>query len=247
MSLFKKAMQASPAYQIAKASKAQIDKHKNKNEGQAEISQVAQPNEIKLDQSTTQTLPTTLNDEKISELIMPLKGRGEKILAENLSSEEKVMVKLQGQFGQALVMTNKRLYIVKWGMQSGSTFGGKCIAYEYRNITAIEIRKHAVSRFVQILTPATQDRKLSYWAGSDKPDSAIASDFAVTYEGKKDKLFQESVNLARRVMEKMHEGAHRNVSSENSLDQIEKLAELKNKGILTEAEFTAKKRQLLGL
>ena len=188
---------------------------------------------------------TTPND--TSELIMPLKGRGEKILAQNLQPGEKVMVKLQGQFGQALVMTNKRLYIVKWGMQAGSTFGGKCIAYEYRNITAIEIRKHAMSRFVQILTPATQDRKLSYWASSNKPESAIASDFAVTYETKKDPLFQEAVNTARRVIEKLHEGAHHSVAADDSLDQLEKLAELKQKGILTDEEFQAKKKQILGL
>lgn len=188
---------------------------------------------------------TTPND--TSELIMPLKGRGEKILSQNLQPGEKVMVKLQGQFGQALVMTNKRLYIVKWGMQAGSTFGGKCIAYEYRNITAIEIRKHAMSRFVQILTPATQDRKLSYWASSNKPESAIASDFAVTYESKKDPAFQEAVNTARRVMEKLHEGAHHSVAADDSIDQLEKLAALRQKGILTDEEFQAKKKQILGL
>jgi len=191
--------------------------------------------------------PDSTTPKDTSELIMPLKGRGEKILAQNLQPGEKVMVKLQGQFGQALVMTNKRLYIVKWGMQAGSTFGGKCIAYEYRNITAIEIRKHAMSRFVQILTPATQDRKLSYWASSNKPESAIASDFAVTYESKKDPVFQEAVNTARRVMEKLHEGAHHSVAADDSLDQLEKLAELKQKGILTDEEFQAKKKQILGL
>lgn len=33
----------------------------------------------------------------------------------------------------------------------------------------------------------------------------------------------------------------------NSLDDLEKLAELRKKGILTEEEFQAKKRQILGL
>jgi len=36
-------------------------------------------------------------------------------------------------------------------------------------------------------------------------------------------------------------------STSNNLAQIEKLAELRDKGILTEEEFTAKKQQLLGL
>lgn len=245
MSLFKKALQTSPAYHAAKLGKQQLDKRKKQSAEQAEAVQA--PVEFKAQEPVQQSQSPATRDSKKQMLIMPLKGRGEKILADNLSPDEKVMVKLQGQFGQALVMTNKRLYIVKWGMQAGSTFGGKCIAYEYRNITAIEIRKHAMSRFVQILTPATQDRKLSYWASSDKPESAIASDFAITYESKKDPLFQEAVNTARRVMEKLHEGAHQSVAADNSLDQLEKLAELKQKGILTEEEFQVKKKQLLGL
>ena len=35
--------------------------------------------------------------------------------------------------------------------------------------------------------------------------------------------------------------------SENSLNDLEKLADLKNKGIISEEEFSAKKKQLLGL
>ena len=81
---------------------------------------------------------------KTPRLIMPLHKRGEKLLTDNLSQDETVLVKLPGQFGQGLVMTNKRLYIVKWGFQAGSTFGGKCIAYEYRNITALEMRTQCV-------------------------------------------------------------------------------------------------------
>lgn len=245
MSLFKKVLQTSPAYQAAKLGKQQLDKRKQQDTEKTE--EVQAQVEPKAQEPVEQPQPQVTSDVKKQTLVMPLKERGEKILAQNLQPNEEVMVKLQGQFGQALVMTNKRLYIVKWGMQAGSTFGGKCIAYEYRNITAIEIRKHAMSRFVQILTPATQDRKLSYWANSDKPESAIASDFAVTYETKKDPLFQEAVNTARRVMEKLHEGAHHSVAADDSLDQLEKLAELKQKGILTDEEFQAKKKQLLGL
>ena len=65
-----------------------------------------------------------------SQYIFPLKGRGDKILRQNLSENEQVYVKLQGDFGQALALTNKQLYIIKTGFQTGQTFGGKCIAYE---------------------------------------------------------------------------------------------------------------------
>jgi hypothetical protein len=35
--------------------------------------------------------------------------------------------------------------------------------------------------------------------------------------------------------------------TDNSVEQLEKLAELKDKGILTEEEFQAKKKEILGL
>ncbi len=42
-------------------------------------------------------------------------------------------------------------------------------------------------------------------------------------------------------------GATSDASLAYDLEDLEKLAELRDQGILTEAEFTAKKRELLGL
>lgn len=240
MSLFKKAMQASPAYQAAKMG-AKVVKQKSAQSAQKE--QVSQPAQIT--QPEPQSEPTVAQAQG-AELVMPLKGRGDKIVAENISSEENVLVKLQGDFGQALVMTNKRLYIVKWGFQTGSTFGGKCIAYEYKNISAIESRKHMTTRLLQVLTPATQDRNLSYWGERGKGNNAIESDSAITYPKKLDAQFQRAIEVARRVTEKAHAGTS-NGGGLSDVEQLEKLAELKDKGILTDEEFQAKKKQLLGL
>ncbi len=182
-------------------------------------------------------------------LVMPLKGRGDKILQDNLPSGDEVLVKLQGNFGQALVLTTSHLYIVKWGMQAGQTFGGKCVAYEYRNITAVEIRKHMTTRLVSVLTPATQDNnKLSYWGGSGSSNNAIQSDSAVTYSDKKlDAAFQAAVNLCRQLVTKAHNHGTGGSGQDDSLDQLERLAKLKERGVITEQEFAAKKKQLLGL
>lgn len=182
-----------------------------------------------------------------SELIMPLKGRGDKILQQNLSENEEVFVKLQGSNGQALVLTDKRLFIVKWGWLAGSTFGGKCIGYEYRNITALEAHKHLVTHVVQVLTPATQHQKLSNYGGRDKGTNVTESDFAISYSDKKlVPLFQQAVNLGRELISKAHEsGASK--SSGDDIDKLERLAKLKEQGVITEQEFAAKKKQILGL
>jgi hypothetical protein len=183
-------------------------------------------------------------------LLMPLKDRGDKILANNLSSDEKILVKLQGEFGQALVLTDKRLYVVKWGMQTNQTFGGKCTAYEYRNITAIEIRKKMITRYVQILTPATQSNiGISVWDKDKNGNNAMASDSVVTYNSdkKKDALFQEAVNLGRRLISQAHATGATVLSQDDSLDKIERLAKLKEQGAITQDEFDKKKAQLLDL
>ena len=190
-----------------------------------------------------------MTDANDNSLIMPLKGRGDKILKDNLPDGEEVLVKLQGNFGQALVLTKNHLYIVKWGIQAGQTFGGKCIAYEHRNITAIEIRKHMTTRLVSVLTPATQDNnKLSYWGGSGKGNNAIQSDSAVTYSDKKlDAAFQSAVNLCRQLVSKAHNHNGGGSGQDDSLDKLERLAKLKERGVTTEQEFAVKKKQLLGL
>lgn len=184
-----------------------------------------------------------------NELIMPIGGRGEKLLSENLGAGEEVLVKIAGDFGQVLSVTNKRLYIIKWGFMAGQIFGGKCIAYEFRNITAIEIKKHLLNNIFMVLTPSTQDNnKLSYWGQRGDNKNAVEADYAITFQGDKEKrLFQEAANIIRDLIAKSHQHPGIVSNGGDNLDQIEKLSSLKVKGIITEEEFQAKKKQLLGL
>jgi len=51
--------------------------------------------------------------------------------------------------------------------------------------------------------------------------------------------------LAKRAEFKRVNSAQSNDMNNDSIDQLEKLAEMKEKGVLTEEEFTAKKQELL--
>lgn len=248
MSLFKKVLQTSPAYQAAKLGKQQLDKHKKQATEQPEVASVpAEKTTAK--PGTAEPQSTATPEAKPPELVMPLSGRGEKIVNQNMSEDEKILVKLQGNNGQALVMTNKRLYIVKWGFVAGNTFGGKCVGYEYKNVTALEINKHMVNHIFQVLTPATQHQKLQTIGGREKGTNATESDFAITYSNSKVvPLFQVAVNKGRQIIEKAHEtSGSQTAADDGGLQQLERLAELKDKGILTNEEFQAKKKQILGL
>lgn len=179
------------------------------------------------------------------DLIQNLGGRGEKILNHSLQDDEQILVKLQGSFGEALILTNLRLYIVKWGFMAGNTFGGRCNAFELKNITSVEFKKSLLTGSVEILTPATQNAQKSYWGGND---STVKADNIVSMQRDKFQLFSEAVKIIRNKISESHQVGTINQNSEiNDMAQLEKLAELKEKGIVTEEEFQAKKKQILGV
>lgn len=176
------------------------------------------------------------------QLIQDLTSRGEKLLQENLSEGEEIKVKLKGQNGQGFVVTNKRLYILKWGIMAGNTFGGRVNAFEFSRVSGIEIKKSLLTGTVEILTPANSDQK--YGGAFDL--KAIQSDNAIKIYRKDYSTFLEAVKIAREILLGQH------VSNSHALTgdietQLEKLATLKQKKLITEDEFAAKKAMILGL
>ncbi|MFH1171910.1 MAG: hypothetical protein V1778_05255 [bacterium] len=129
--------------------------------------------------------------------------RGEKLLQKNLQANEKVLAKLKGSWGEGLVITDRRLYILKWGFQAGSTFGGRCNAFEYSQIVSLEINKGVMTGTIEVLTPATQNSQKTYWGIGN--NSAIRADNIVTFKNRKmSEVFQEATKLGREMISKAH-------------------------------------------
>lgn len=178
------------------------------------------------------------------ELIEPLDGRGEALLKKNLHEGETVLVKLKGIVGEVFVVTDSNVYILKYGSMTGHTFGGHCVAYGFNQITGIEINRELRTGFLEVLTAT--DSKKSYW--TKKLEDKLGADNMVSFVAIREKVFQGGVSLARGTIQKSlnaHNAAI--VEHQSAADEVEKLASLRDKGILTEEEFQAKKRQLLGL
>ncbi|MFQ4148258.1 DUF2510 domain-containing protein [Arthrobacter sp. LAPM80] len=181
-------------------------------------------------------------------LIVELDKRGESILADNLADGERIEAKLQGDFGQAIVLTDRRLYIVKWGFQTGQTFGGKCTGFDYRNLTSIEIKKHAVTRMVVVNSASNQNNNnLSYWADRSKGNNAVEADNVITFSAKDDARFQQLVNLGRENITDSQQTTVVTATTGGTdvASQLERLASLMDRGLLTESEFIAQKSHLL--
>lgn len=179
---------------------------------------------------------------KNTNLIDNLGGRGEKLLSNNLHNEETIAIKLKGSNGEALVMSNKRLYVLKWGYFTGSLFGGRCLGFEFDDITAIEIKTGLIFGTVEVLTPATQNAQRSVW--STGQNNATTSDNVVTFTRELFNSFREAVNIVR---EKINNSRQKGTTNYRDINDLEKLALLRDKKVITSAEFEAKKKQILSL
>ena len=142
-------------------------------------------------------------EEQNTDLAVSLGSRGEKIAQSNIPTSEKVLVKLRGKFGEGLVITDRHIYILKWGFMAGSTFGGRCIAYPFKNISGVKITKNILTGVFEVMTPGNQDAPKSYWGNKN---SAIKADDAVAFVGSKTfEPFQKAANLCRDLIAEAHQ------------------------------------------
>jgi len=130
-------------------------------------------------------------------LKQPISSRGERILQDNISEGENILISLRGSFGQALIATEKRLYILKWGFQAGSLFGGRCLAFDYKNITGVTITKNFSTGMIEIISAGTQEKKLTN-------TTAIKADNAVAFYRKSFDSFQKASNFIRELINQAH-------------------------------------------
>lgn len=167
--------------------------------------------------------------------------RGNKLAEENIRDDIKYALK--GDFGQAIVVTARAVYVLKWGFQAGFTFGGGCTPYPFSNIITVQVQKKLTSRYLEVITAGNQDKKLSYWASG--ADSAMKAPNVITFSNKDYNKFQ---TLAAHIHDQIaSKQISQSQSGADTTGELEKYAELHNKGVITQEEFVAKKKQLLGL
>lgn len=170
-------------------------------------------------------------------LIMDLTKRGEKLLASHLGKNEKIIVKLKGSFGEAFVVTEKRIYLLKWGYMSKNLIGGRCMAFEFQNVTGIELKKNLLTGTLEVLSASLQNTQRSYW------NNAYESDNIVTFQRDYFDIFTEATRVARETIA----GSQSSAKPSNDYDELEKLADLLAKKIITKKEFELKKKAILNI
>jgi len=144
-------------------------------------------------------------------------------------------------YNGTIVLTDTAV-IIKRGAKGfflggGSIRGDKTIPYS--SIVAVQYKKAGLTvGYLQLTLRGGSDAK----AGITE---ATKDENTVTFASKKTgELFWE---LKEFIEKKAHETQSGQSQSSNQLDDLEKLAQFKEKGIITEEEFAAKKKQILGL
>jgi hypothetical protein len=173
-------------------------------------------------------------------LVEHINGTGREIIDENLSEGEPVYVCIEGTTGQFLVATDRRIIIIRTSFGAGGMWLSKqCQTFLYENVTSIYCSNGSAMGRLQVNTEGSMEMEGGYYSGAFRAQNVVS--FGPSQYGK----FETAANMINGLVE-----AHKNRFTERSAaesipDQIRKLAELKDTGILTVEEFACKKSELL--
>lgn len=129
--------------------------------------------------------------------------------------------------------------IIKRGVK-GFLLGGGMLRGDktipYKSIVAVQLKKAGMlAGYIQLTLTGGSEAKAGVFQSTKDENS-------INFHANGNSKFEEAKRL---IEERISADSH--APQNNPLNDLEKLAELKDKGIITEEEFQQKKKQLLGL
>lgn len=166
-------------------------------------------------------------------------------LDENLLPGETVRVIIRGTYDSAIIGTDRRAFVFKKGMFSGAFLGKKLTTYDYRNLTGVHQEHGMMNGVVALQGVGIEANDLSFWS-TGKQDPMKAPNAVATNSSHKDQAREGSALLRQLITARHSAGAAPvTAAAPDVTDQLRKLGELRDAGVLTDAEFEAKKAELL--
>jgi glutaredoxin len=110
-----------------------------------------------------------------------------------------------------------------------------------RQITAVEVTE----RFVRLILPHSKPTDHKFTANAGLWDALLEDELAIGFTGKQD--YQQALRLQRYVAEYSEKPAAVVPQQRSMAEQLRDLKGLLDDGLITDAEFQAKKAQILGL
>lgn len=165
-----------------------------------------------------------------------------------LEPGEKLYVALPAEQNWALVATDQRVLIFKSGMLSGATFGKQLNSWHYAQISGIEDKKQMSSRALILQVPGANP--ITKFGRMDNGAGSVWEAANALMVAKKSPDVDQAVARLRQLIAEHQRPSHINpapIPAADPADQVRRLAQLRDEGLLTEEEFQLKKRDVLGL
>lgn len=182
-------------------------------------------------------------------LIQELPKRLENALQEMLQPGERVEVKLQGAFKEGLICTDRRVIVLKSGFMTGHAFGTHTFQLPYANVAGADVSFHLMTGYFELSAAGMANTPKSYWS-RDKGSDPTKAPNCVSLSGKAmaQKFREASAFIMERVAQ-AHSGAHAaqagSAAGDDMISKLERLAKLRESGVLTQEEFEEQKRKII--
>jgi len=163
-------------------------------------------------------------------------------LEERLVVGETIRVILCGAGGQAMVGTDRRVFVCKPGAEADVAAGAEITAWEYTDLVRVRLQKRFLSDAV-VLQPRRRTRqRTSYWG--EAGDDPFTAANAIPISGDPDHVRAGVVFLSQLIT--LPRAPTPSAGTVPAVaDRLRKLAALRDRGILTEHEFLAAKARIL--
>jgi hypothetical protein len=170
-----------------------------------------------------------------------LGGRERDLLTANLAPGEEILGQYVGRHGQALVVTDRRVLIIKTGMLAGQAFGGRAFHFDYRTIASVEVRVGMVGGVFEVAGGGVQGTGRWVWADGD--GGAARAPNCVPIVRRDLPRFQQAAALIRERIAEVNHPVR--LPPPDRFEQLHRLATLRDQGILSPSEFEAQKARIL--
>lgn len=129
---------------------------------------------------------------------------------------------------------------------TGHLFGDNTFKMPYRNITNVEVSFGFGGGYFEVSAGGIQNTDKIFWSTDKKSDPAKQPN-TISLTASHKAIFIEASNLILEKISEINTPSSTLLQEESVADEIRKFKELLDDGIITQEEFDAKKKELLGL
>jgi len=140
------------------------------------------------------------------------------------------------------VCTDSRVIILKGGWMTGQLFGTDTFQCPYANIAGAEVKFHLLTGYFELSAGGMQNTPKSFWKTDNKVRAANAPNCVSISGPDQARKFRQACAF---IMARLA-GQRQTYAGNDTVAALERLADLRASGDLTEAEFRRMKAQVLG-